>query len=105
MSGFYNIVFQKWIHQSRKSQYVVPALEKSVPDPGEDFPRSELFALNLGHVYARWGKSVPNLGHDFFLRDLLMDLSWTSHGLLIDLSILPYEILYTFSIPLGLEQP
>ena len=25
----------------------------------EDFPRSELSALNLGHVYARWGEICP----------------------------------------------
>ena len=29
---------------------------KSAPNPRHVFPRSELFALNLGHVYARWGE-------------------------------------------------
>ena len=168
MSGFCNIVFQKWIHQSGNSQILLqswkslprirgkifrcrnympwiwgtfmPGGWKSASNPREDFPRSELFALNLRHVYAQGWKSAlnlredfprsemfalnlrhvspklewfppdlghinehpkwsaPNLGHDFFC-------SWTPHGLLIDLSILPYEILYTSSIPLGLEQP
>ena len=32
---------------------IAPILEKSAPDPGQDFPMSELYALNLGHVYAR----------------------------------------------------
>ena len=32
---------------------------KSAPNLREDFPRSELYALNLGHVYARWGEICP----------------------------------------------
>ena len=32
---------------------------KSAPNPGEDFPRSELFALNLGHVYAQGVEVCP----------------------------------------------
>ena len=31
----------------------MPGGWKSASNPREDFPRSELFALNLGHVYAR----------------------------------------------------
>ena len=43
----------------------MPGGWKSASNPREDFPRSELFALNLRHVYARWGKSAPNLREDF----------------------------------------
>ena len=32
---------------------IAPILEKSALNPGEDFLRSELYALNLRHVYAR----------------------------------------------------
>ena len=32
---------------------------KSAPNLREDFPRSEFFALNLRHVYARWGEICP----------------------------------------------
>ena len=32
---------------------------------GEGFPRSELFASNLGHVYARWGEIRPKSGAGF----------------------------------------
>ena len=31
----------------------------SVPNPGQVFPSSELFALNLGHVYAQGVESSP----------------------------------------------
>ena len=34
-------------------------VQKSAPNPGEDFPRSELFALNLGHVYAQGVEVCP----------------------------------------------
>ena len=32
---------------------------KSASNLREDFPMSELFALNLRHVYARWGEICP----------------------------------------------
>ena len=32
---------------------------KSAPNLRHIFPMSELFALNLGHVYARWGEICP----------------------------------------------
>ena len=43
---------------------------KSALNLREDFPRSELFALNLGHVYARGEKSAPNLREDFLRSEL-----------------------------------
>ena len=32
---------------------------KSALNLREDFPKSELYALNLRHVYARWGETCP----------------------------------------------
>ena len=40
-------------------------VQKSAPNPGEDFPRSELFALNPGYVYAQWGETCPESGGRF----------------------------------------
>ena len=34
----------------------MPGGWKSASNLREDFPRSELFALNLRHVYAQWGE-------------------------------------------------
>ena len=38
---------------------------KSAPNLRHVFPRSELFALNLRHVYARWGETCPESGARF----------------------------------------
>jgi hypothetical protein len=35
------------------------------PELGQDFPRSELYALNLRHIYARWGEICPESERSF----------------------------------------
>ena len=37
----------------------MPGGWKPAPNLREDFPMSEFYALNLRHVYARWGEICP----------------------------------------------
>ena len=60
MSGFCNIVFQKWIHQSGKSQLSLP-FWKSQPRIWEiTLPGVQNPIRNLGHDIAQGGMTMQN---------------------------------------------